>query len=395
MKKDSDCHGGRMTTKKEPLGIKHVASLHLFVRDLERSRDFFVDSLDFEEIGESTPDFEADQRARASVVQAGTARFVLMEPLGSRGESFAWLAKHPEGIGRVVFDVESVEDAYRILTSRGATSTSGILHRRVEGGRVKWFDIATAIGDVLFRFVEHEGRTPIMPDLVRFDPPRRGSNRLGLQAIDHITSNFVTMGPALMWFEHVMGFERYWDVAFHTQEIAKGNFEGTGLKSVVMRDPCSGLKFANNEPAAPSFKASQIFLFCEQNRGAGIQHVAMATKDVVGAVRELGKTNAKFMPTPQSYYDALPERLRQLGISTVKEDLDVLRELEILVDGENDKYLLQIFMQEAARQFSDPQAGPFFLELIQRSGDEGFGAGNFRALFESIERHQESEGLSR
>ena len=114
-----------MATKKESLGIKHVASLHLFVRDLERSLEYFVDSLDFEEIGRSTPDFEADQRARASVVQAGTARFVLMEPLGSRGESFAWLAKHPEGIGRIVFDVEDAERAYMLLTARGATSTRG------------------------------------------------------------------------------------------------------------------------------------------------------------------------------------------------------------------------------------------------------------------------------
>lgn len=384
-----------MTTTKESLGIKHVASLHLFVRDLERSREFFVESLDFEEIGESTPDFEADQRARASVVQAGTARFVLMEPLGSRGESFAWLAKHPEGIGRVVFDVEDAERAYQILTRRGATSTTGILHRRVEGGRVAWFDIATAFGDVLFRFVEHEGRTPIMPDLVRFDPPRRGSNQLGIQSIDHITTNFMTLGPALLWLEHVMGFERYWDIAFHTQDVAKGNFDGTGLKSVVMWDPESELKFANNEPSAPSFKASQIYLYCEQNRGPGIQHIALATDDVVKAVRELRKTDTKFMPTPGTYYDALPERLRTERVGNLAEDIGLLRDLEILVDGHDDKYLLQIFLQEAARQFGDPQAGPFFLELISRRGDQGFGAGNFRALFESIERHQEAEGLTR
>ncbi|MCA9654211.1 MAG: VOC family protein [Myxococcales bacterium] len=382
-----------MATKKESLGIKHVASLHLFVRDLERSLEYFVDSLDFEEIGRSTPDFEADQRARASVVQAGTARFVLMEPLGSRGESFAWLAKHPEGIGRIVFDVEDAERAYMLLTARGATSTSGLQHRIVEGGRVTWFDIATAFGDVLFRFVEHEGRTPIMPDLERFDPPRRGSNRLRFTSIDHITSNFVTLGPALLWMEHVMGLERYWDVAFHTQDVAKGHYGGTGLKSVVMWDPESGLKLANNEPAAPSFKASQIYLFCEQNRGPGVQHVALLTEGIVDAVRSLHAGPSKFMPTPGRYYDALPARLERMGIGAVEESLDDLRELQILLDGGNGKYLLQIFLQEASRQFGDPQAGPFFIELIERKGDPGFGAGNFRALFESIERYQESEGL--
>lgn len=384
-----------MSSSRESLGIKHIASLHAFVRDLERSRDFLVDSLDFEEIGESTPDFEADQRARASVVQAGTARFVLMEPLGSRGESFSWLAKHPEGIGRVVFDVEDVERAYRILTSRRATSTTGIMRRNVEGGRVEWFDIATAFGDVQFRFVEHQGRTPIMPDLVRFDPPRRGSNRLGLTSIDHITSNFVTLEPALLWLEHVMGFERYWDVAFHTQDVSQGNYGGSGLKSVVMWDPESGIKLANNEPSAPFFKASQIYVFCEQHRGPGIQHVALQTEDIVGAVRRLRETEVRFMPTPGSYYDALPERLARLGVDSIDEDLELLRHMEILVDGGDGLYLLQIFMQEAARQFGDPQAGPFFLELIQRRGAPGFGEGNFRALFESIERHQEAEGLTR
>jgi len=233
-----------------------------------------------------------------------------------------------------------------------------------------------------------------MPDLVRFDPPRKGGNRLGFRAIDHITSNFMTLQPALSWMEHVMGFERYWDIAFHTQDVGKGHFGGSGLKSVVMWDPESGLKFANNEPLAPSFKSSQIFIFCEQHRGAGIQHVALDTADIVNAVRELQATKAKFMPTPGTYYDALPKRLETSGIGTIDEDHAVLRELEILVDGSDEKYLLQVFMQEASRQFGDLQAGPFFLELIQRKGCPGFGGGNFRALFESIEEHQEREGLA-
>lgn len=383
-----------MTAPRESLGIKHIASLHLFVRDLERSRDHFVERLDFEEIGASTPDFEADQRARASVVQAGTARFVLMEPLGSRGESFSWLAKHPEGIGRVVFDVEDAERTFMILTGRGATSINGIERRNVEGGTVRWFDIATAIGDVQFRFVEHSGRTPIMPDLVRFDPPRRGANALGLRAIDHVTSNFMTLKPALLWMEHVMGFEKYWDIEFHTQDVRKGHFGGSGLKSVVMWDPESGLKFANNEPAAPSFKSSQIYIFCEQHRGPGVQHVALQTDDIVEAVRKIRTSSTKFMSTPGTYYDGLMARMNDNGVASLDEPVQALQDLEILVDGRDDKYLLQIFMQEASRQFGDAQAGPFFLELIQRKGDPGFGGGNFRALFESIEQHLESEGLA-
>src|SRR5690349_4107153 len=130
--------------KKESIGIQRVASLHFFVRDLERSRDHYVKNLDFAEIAVSTKEFEDDHRARASVVEAGGARMVFLEPLGSKGESFRWLEKHPEGVGRIVFDVPDVEKAFAILTERGATPMTGIEVRKVEGGTVLWFDIATA-----------------------------------------------------------------------------------------------------------------------------------------------------------------------------------------------------------------------------------------------------------
>jgi 4-hydroxyphenylpyruvate dioxygenase len=382
-----------MTTEKESLGIQRIASLHVFVRDLERSRQHYVEKLDFAEIAVSTPQFEAEHRARASVVEAGGARFVFMEPLGSKGETFRWLDKHPEGVGRVVFEVEDVERTFSILMKRNATPTTGIEVRKVEGGTVTWFDIATAIGDTLFRFVQYTGRTPIMPDLVRLNVPRGGSNRYGITEVDHITSNFLTLKPALLWMEQVMGFERYWDVEFHTLDVKKGHYEGSGLKSTVMWDPGSGLKFANNEPAAPFFQSSQIYLFCEDHHGAGIQHVALAVTDIMTAVKDLRKQGVPFMPTPRMYYQMLPQRLLELGVNTIDEDVTSLSDLEILVDGSApNKYLLQIFMKEAAQVFKDPQAGPLFLELLQRKGDRGFGAGNFRALFESIERQQQEEG---
>jgi len=382
-----------MMSEKESLGIRRIASLHVFVRDLERSRQHYVEKLDFAEIAVSTPQFEAEHRARASVVEAGGARFVFMEPLGSKGESFRWLEKHPEGVGRIVFEVEDVVTAFAILTKRKATPMTGIEVRRVEGGTVSWFDIATAIGDTLFRFIQYTGRTPVMPDLARLNVPRGGSNRFGIIEFDHITSNFLTLKPALLWMEDVMGFERYWDVEFHTLDVKKGHFEGSGLKSTVMWDPGSGLKFANNEPAAPFFQASQIYLFCEDHRGAGVQHVALAVNDILGTVKELRKMGVPFMPTPRAYYQMLPERLTELGVKAIDEDIQILSDLEILVDGSApNQYLLQIFMKEAAQIFRDPQAGPLFIELLQRKGDRGFGAGNFRALFESIERQQQEEG---
>jgi len=378
---------------RESLGIQRIASLHVFVRDLQRSRDHYVDKLDFAEIAVSTPQFELDQRARASVVEAGGVRFVFLEPLGSRGESFEWLEKHPEGVGRVVFDVADAERAFMVLTGRGATPVTGLERRTVDGGVVTWFDIATAFGDTLFRFVQHQGRTPIMPDLARLATPRGGANRFGISHVDHVTTNFLTLQPALAWMEQVMGLERYWEIEFHTQDVKKGRFGGSGLRSVVMWDPESGLKFANNEPAAPFFKASQIYLFCQDHRGAGVQHVALAVGDLVSAVGGLRARGVPFTPTPATYYGLLPQRLVELGVNRVEEDLDRLRQLEILVDGQADgRYLLQIFLRDAAALFNDRQAGPLFIELLQRKGDDGFGGGNFRALFESVERQQQIDG---
>ena len=380
----------------EALGLKRIASLHVFVRDLERSLEHYVERLDFSEIAVSTTDFELEHRARASVVQAGGARFVLMEPLGSRGESFRWLQKHPEGIGRIVFDVEDAQRCFHFLKRRGATLATGLERRRVEGTTVVWFDITTAIGDTLFRFIEHEGSTPIMPELERLSPPRGGSNRHKIGEVDHITSNFLTLKPATMWMEHVLGLQPFWEVAFHTQDLEMGAFKGSGLRSVVMWDPASGLRFANNEPAAPFFEASQIHTFCEDHHGPGVQHVALAVDDIISAVRSIRAASERtelFMSTPEAYYELLPQRLASAGVTTIDEDLGALKELGILVDGKGPgRYLLQIFMREAAALLKDAQAGPFFVELIQRKGDLGFGEGNFRALFESIERQQQIDG---
>ena len=160
-----------------------------------------------------------------------------------------------------------------------------------------------------------------------------------------------------------------------------------------MWDRQSGIKFANNEPKRPYFRRSQINVFAEEHRGAGIQHVALVVQDIVQAVSRLREGSVQFMPTPGTYYDALPKRLESSGIGRIDEDIEVLRKHGILIDGDKDHaYMLHIFMKEQAGQFNDPDAGPFFLEIIQRKGDDGFGAGNFRALFESIERQQVQDG---
>jgi 4-hydroxyphenylpyruvate dioxygenase len=227
-----------------------------------------------------------------------------------------------------------------------------------------------------------------------YDAPRGGDNSIGFTHIDHITSNFQTMAPTLLWLQHVLGLRELWEVEFHTRDVAKYEVrEGSGLRSKVMWDPSSGIKFANNEPYRPAFRYSQINQFVEDHRGDGIQHAALATHDIIAAVRKLRERGVEFMSTPHTYYEQLPERLAALGIAHIDEPIETLQELEILVDGHGPgRYLLQIFVKDSAALYREAPAGPFFFELIQRKGDEGFGAGNFRALFESIERAQKRGG---
>ena len=380
--------------KLEPLGIRKIEALQYYVRDLERVRRFLVDKLDFTEVGSSSAELEREGHQRSAVFSAGDVSLVICEPVGEGGRAWRFLRKHPEGVGTVVFEVEDIERAFRLLDAREGTMISDISRFTDDGGRLAMFSITTPFGDTTFRFVERSGYRTLFPGLsTPAATPAANSNRLGFLQIDHVTTNFQTMAPALLWMEHVLGFERYWTVQFHTRDVAGEQTSGSGLKSVVMWDPHSGVKFANNEPFRPFFKASQINLFAEDHRGDGVQHAALRVKDIVPAVREMRARGIEFMPTPGTYFDMLPERLQKIGVGAIDEPVETLRELEILVDGEErGKYLLQIFLQDAAGLWHDREAGPFFFEIIQRKGSNGFGAGNFRALFESIERQQRAEG---
>jgi 4-hydroxyphenylpyruvate dioxygenase len=377
-------------TERKTLGIKAIDSLHLFVHDLERSRAHYVTKLDFAEVARSGRMFHRAEGARASQLEAGDVRFLLLEPLGEESECARFLDLHPEGVGRIVLEVENLAHAHRELCARGATPLGPVSQGESEGRTVAFFDIATPLGDTTMRFVEYRDGRSLLPGLERCSA--QPQNRHGFAEIDHITSNFLTLQPALLWMEHVLGLERYWGIEFHTNDIEPSQGGGSGLKSTVMWDPHSGIKFANNEPAAPSFHGSQIYRFCADHRGAGVQHIALTVRDIVSTVGALRSNGVSFMPTPRAYYDALPERLIALGIEQVDEPIEQLAAHEILVDGAGKgSYLLQIFLREAAALFDAHEAGPLFLELIQRKGDRGFGAGNFRALFESIERQQQRE----
>ena len=378
------------------IGIQGIEALHYYVRDLDRTRRFFVDKLDFVEIGASGPQLEHEGRQRSAAFRAGDALFVIHQPVGEGGRAWRYLRKHPEGVGTVVFDVDDAARAFALLDERGGTFITDVQRFQDDGGTVAMFSITTPFGDTTFRFIERRGYQGLFPGFVPVPGSERHGNGFGFVRIDHLTANFQTMKPALLWMQHVLGFEPFWEIAFHTNDVAAltnaGREHGSGLKSVVMWDPVSGVKFANNEPFRPFFKESQINLFAEDNRGDGVQHSALAVTDIVTAVRGLRARGVEFMTTPGSYFDALPARLERIGVGQIQESIDVLRELGILVDGSaRGQYLLQIFLKEAAGLYHDREAGPFFFEIIERKGDQGFGAGNFRALFEAIEREQQRD----
>ncbi|MBV8756976.1 MAG: VOC family protein [Deltaproteobacteria bacterium] len=379
-------------TKLESLGIKRLDGIHYYVRDLERSRRFYIEKLDFAETWRSSPDLERDGRQKSACFQAGNVRVVCSSPVGEGGRAARFLSKHPDGVGTLIFEVKDIEKTFRLLEERGGTAISDIETFREGGGMLRQFSITTPFGDTTFRFRQRDAFAPLWPGAVPH--AGGGNNKFGFEEIDHVTSNFQTMKPMLLWLEHVMGFEQMWEVAFHTSDVEPSRKTGSGLKSIVMWDPESNTKFANNEPARPFFKSSQINIFNEELRGDGVQHVALTVKDILSAVRALRANGVTFMPTPGTYYDVLPERIEKSGIKQIDEDIKTLRELEVLIDGDHHHaYMLQIFLKESSGLYGDSKAGPFFYEIIQRKGDRGFGAGNFRALFESIERDQRQRGL--
>jgi 4-hydroxyphenylpyruvate dioxygenase len=383
--------------KLESLGITRIEALHYYVRDTRRTGRFLVDTLDFREVGGDNPSMVEKTRQRTTVFQAaaegGGVRFLVSEPAGEGGRAKRFLSRHPEGIGSVIFGVRDAARAFELLESRGGTPLDDLQTFSEGGGTLKTFAIATPFGDTSFRFVERKGYQPFYPGFVSNPKLAADGNRHGFTEVDHLTSNFRSMSPTSLWLENVLGFEKFWEIKFHTRDMAPDRAEGSGLKSIVHKDPNSPVKFANNEPLRPHYRQSQIHIFDVDHGGDGVQHAALATPDLVKTVTHLQAAGAPFMSTPGPYYDALAERLQRAGVGTIDEDIDVLRKLHILVDGDRErKYLLQIFMQEMASIHKDPKAGPFFLELIQRKGDEGFGYGNFRALFESIERAQKHQG---
>jgi 4-hydroxyphenylpyruvate dioxygenase len=368
-----------------------------YVGDLARKDKLFVDGFGFSRFAmRAAPQLEQDEQQ--VMYELGACRFICAASRAAHSRPGRYLSNHPEGIGRVTLEVEDLTHTERELARRGGTFVSD--------GRATnqdWLELATPIDDLTFCFVQRGAPATHLP---LSEPSHSGLSCFDASLaraparFDHVTINTGTILPLSLWLRHLLGLEPCWQIEFHTSDLAveargsarEQNLEasqGSGLKSLALWDPASQIRFALNEPRRPNFFASQIELFRRDHRGSGVQHVAIHVSNIAEVVAGLRARGVRFAATPEQYYQALPARLAGLGIGDIDESLEKLRELGILVDGSGrGRYLLQIFMEDDAAFLGGANRSPFFLEFIERKGCSEFGAGNFRALFESIESAQ-------
>jgi 4-hydroxyphenylpyruvate dioxygenase len=352
------------------LGIDHI---EMFVGNAVHAAHFFTGAMGFRH--SAYAGLETGVRDRAShVVEQGGIRFVLTAPLHGGTEISRHVAEHGDGVKVVALAVPDAEEAYRVAVRRGARGVHEPWELSDEHGTVRMASIAT-YGETVHTFVERDGYSGAF--LPGFEPREDAEDEGLFAGIDHVVGN-VELGRLDEWvsyYERVFGFTEM--IHFTDRDIST---EYSALMSKVMADGEGRIKFPINEPAEGSRK-SQIEEYLEFYGGAGVQHIALATTDIVGAVSALRDRGVEFLRTPAAYYDELPGR-----VGEIDENLADLRELGILADRDDEGYLLQIFTRPLSHRPT------LFLEVIERHGARGFGEGNFKALFEAIEREQERRG---
>ncbi len=368
-----------------PLGIKRIYSFEFVVDFFDRSREFYINKLGFRETHRSTHEWESIFLSRGVYFSTNKIKILVSTPLSSHAYTAKFLKTLSPGIRKVTFLVEDLQETICFLRDHDAT----FIHEEkvIESGETchRFITISTPIGFLEFSFLQITGNENLIP---MFDAlPSTPNSTSVLKKIDHLTINARTLYPIANFFEHVMGMEEYWRVAFHTPDYSSGK-KGTGLTSRVMWDPTSKIKIATNEPLTPHFNQSQIQTFIDRNHGAGIQHIAFSVDNIIEVVKRFKSQGLEFLDTPDSYYDLLMDRLDKCNVAHIDENLSELQNSRILVDGKDNKYLLQIFLKDASLLYTEDNAGPFFYEIIQRKGHQGFGEGNFRALFEAIESQE-------
>jgi 4-hydroxyphenylpyruvate dioxygenase len=295
------------------------------------------------------------------------------------------LGCHGDHVKDVAFAVDDARAVWQMAVDRGATSVRDPEVLKDDDGEVTISAVAT-YGNVVHSFVDRSKYKGLfLPGFKKTDendPLSAITPAVGLNVIDHVVGNQPDqkMLTAVEWYEKMLGFHRFWSVDDKTLHT-----EYSSLRSTVMASKSETVKMPLNEPAE-SKRKSQIQEYVDYYGDAGVQHVALKTDDILQSIKHLRTRGVKFLRVRDTYYELLRERLAAQTAITVKEDLDVIQELGILVDFDEEGYLLQLF----TKPLQDRPT--LFFEIIQRHNHTGFGVGNFKSLFESIERDQELRG---
>ena len=351
-----------------PLGVKGIDHIEFIVDDADQWRDFFVERFGM------APRFYADERSgvkgrRAHVVGQGRINFLLAEPQGSGPEAdfLRWhLEKHGNGVRDVAFRVKDARHAIEEAARRGAKVIRQLdEHETFNGASI------AAYGDTIHTFVERKPHTDFAPGYKPV-PGAFDDGDIHFAMIDHVVANVEHMEEWVGYYEKIFGFDLFMHFDINTGRSA--------LMSKVVSSTDGWVKLPINEPSSQN---SQIQEFLDRYGGPGVQHIALLTPNIVATVAEMRRVGQDFLDVPDSYYDAEFDQ----RVGEIEEDKEELRKLKILVDRDHDGYLLQLFTKCV---FARPT---LFFEVIQRHGRAmGFGEGNFRALFEAIEREQMKRG---
>lgn len=354
--------------KDNPLGIRGIDHIEFLVDDAERWAQFHESALGMHRRAYGDDSTSLLGR-KAIVVGQGRINFLFAEPQGTGAQADAiraHLEKHGNGVKDVAFRVEDAKTALEHARQAGARVV-----RELDGHDNFVGAAIAAYGDTTHTFIRRKDRTTFAPGYVNV-PGGIDEGDIQLMMLDHVVANVEHMDEWVDYYHRVFGFEMTAHFDINTGRSA--------LMSKVVGSSEGYIKLPINEPSSQN---SQIQEFLDEYRGPGVQHIALLTPDIIPTVREMRSRGMKFLEVPGTYFDELPNRVGQ-----IKEEIDELRKLGILVDRDRpDGYLLQLFSQPI---FDRPT---LFYEVIQRRGNsEGFGEGNFRALFEAIEREQAKRG---
>jgi len=359
--------------RENPLKLKKVHHVEFWTGNAKQSAFFYRKAFGFSQVAYSG--LETGNRESASyVLGQGKIRFVITSPLSASHPASEHIRRHGDGVIDIALHVEDADFAYAEALRRGATGVVEPYDVSDENGTVRRAAVQT-YGDTIHSFISYKDyRGPFLPG---YRADEVAGDSAGLLVVDHIVGNVElgAMNRWAEWYTKVMGFSRY--ITFDDKDIST---EYSALMSIVMSDDNRVVKFPINEPAAGR-KKSQIDEYLEWYGGPGVQHVALLCGDIIETVTRLKANGVEFLGVPDSYYEELEQR-----VGEIEEPMEKLKELRILVDRDEEGYLLQLFTKPVEDRPT------VFFEIIQRKGSRGFGKGNFKALFKSIEAEQALRG---